>query len=88
MHEEKLSELSARIQNDTKLRDNLRLKANDQNEVEMLQRQITQEYEILKERVQDNMFHFHEHGEGLDVTIEDPGKSVEVLSPNTVSNHT
>jgi len=81
-HEEKLKSISQTIEEDSKVRDQLRLMANDQSEVDMIKKQIRQERDILKEKIENNKFQFTEYGESLEITDDNPSAPCEVLVNN------
>ena len=80
--EDRLKSLSATIEVDTKIRDQLRLRSTEQNEIDMLDRQVTQEYDILTESLRDNSYLISSHCDPVHVTREDPIAPVEVLANN------
>ena len=83
--EDRLKSLSATIEVDTKIRDQLRLRSTEQNEIDMLDRQVTQEYDILTESLRDNSYLISSHCDPVHVTRDDPIAPVEVLA-NSVRN--
>ena len=83
--EDKLKSLSATIEHDTKIRDQLRLRSADQNEIDMLEKQVSQEYDILTDLLRDNSFLISSHCGNVRVTKDDPIAPVEVLA-NAVRN--
>ena len=80
--EDRLKSLSATIEVDTKIRDQLRLRSTGQNEIDMLDRQVTQEHDILTESLRDNSYLTSSHCDPVHVTREDPIAPVEVLANN------
>ncbi len=83
--EDRLKSLSATIEVDTKIRDQLRLRSTEQNEIDMLDRQVTQEYDILTESLRDNSYLISSHCDPVHVTRDDPIAPVEVLA-NSLRN--
>lgn len=85
VQEDKLKSIATTIEQDTKIRDQLRLKQNEQNEIDMLDKQVEQEYALLEELIRDNSFLISSHGESVNITKEDPIAPVEVLATNVRS---
>eukprot|EP00571_Detonula_confervacea_P010665 CAMPEP_0172307014 /NCGR_PEP_ID=MMETSP1058-20130122/7955_1 /TAXON_ID=83371 /ORGANISM="Detonula confervacea, Strain CCMP 353" /LENGTH=1404 /DNA_ID=CAMNT_0013019073 /DNA_START=130 /DNA_END=4344 /DNA_ORIENTATION=- len=83
--EDKLKSIAATIEQDTKIREQLRLRSDEQNEIDMLERQVTQEYDVLTDLLSDNSFLISSQGENIRVTKEDPIAPVEVLHNNVRS---
>lgn len=83
--EDRLKSIAATIEQDTKIRDQLRLRADEQNEIDMLERQVTQEYDVLTDLLRENSFLISSQGERISVTKEDPIAPVEVLHNNVRS---
>ena len=80
--EDRLKSISATIEQDNKIRDQLRLRADEQNEIDMLQRQATQEYDVLNDLLRENSFLITSQGEDIRVTKEDPTAPVGVVHNN------
>ena len=80
--EDKLKSIAGTIEQDTKIRDQLRLRSDEQNEIDMLERQVTQEYDVLTDLLRENSFLISSQGENIRVTKEDPIAPVEVLHNN------
>jgi len=88
VQEEKLKSISATVEQDTKIRDQLRLQSEQQNEIVMLEGQVTQEFEVLEEKIKDNSFLLSSHGEAhVRVTKEDPVSPLDILSNNVRRKH-
>ncbi|KAL7541621.1 hypothetical protein ACHAXR_011068 [Thalassiosira sp. AJA248-18] len=80
--EDKLKSIAATIEQDTKIRDQLRLRSDEQNEIDMLEKQVTQEYDVLTDLLRENSFLISSQGEDPRVTREDPVSPIEVLHNN------
>mmetsp|Transcript_32482 Transcript_32482/g.56581 ORF Transcript_32482/g.56581 Transcript_32482/m.56581 type:complete len:1402 (+) Transcript_32482:134-4339(+) len=80
--EDRLKSISATIEQDNKIRDQLRLRADEQNEIDMLSRQATQEYDVLNDLLRENSFLITSQGEDIRVTKEDPTAPVGVVHNN------
>lgn len=80
--EDRLKSIAATIEQDTKIRDQLRLRSNEQNEIDMLDRQVDQEYDSLTDMIRDNSFLISSQGEDARVSKEDPIAPIEVLHNN------
>lgn len=83
--EDRLKSIAATIEQDAKIRDQLRLRSDEQNEIDMLERQVTQEYDVLDDLLRENSYLISSQGENVRVTKEDPIAPVEVLSNNVRS---
>eukprot|EP00581_Thalassiosira_minuscula_P014753 CAMPEP_0183721268 /NCGR_PEP_ID=MMETSP0737-20130205/13594_1 /TAXON_ID=385413 /ORGANISM="Thalassiosira miniscula, Strain CCMP1093" /LENGTH=1404 /DNA_ID=CAMNT_0025951247 /DNA_START=143 /DNA_END=4357 /DNA_ORIENTATION=+ len=83
--EDKLKSISATIEQDNKIRDQLRLRADEQNEIDMLEKQVDQEYDVLNDLLRENSFLISSQGENVRVTKEDLVSPVEVLFNNVRS---
>ena len=59
-----------------------RLRANKQNEVEMLEKQANGEYELLQEKLQENSYIISSRGEQCIISKEDPVSPTNVLHNN------
>ena len=81
VQEDKLKSISEKIEQDTKSRDQLRLKSDEQNEIDMLERQVNQEYDVLTELLKENSFLISRFPH-CNVTREDPVAPVGVLHNN------
>jgi len=83
VQEDRLKSISTSIEQDNKIRDQLRLRADEQNEIDMLERQVTQEYDTMIDLLKENSFLISSQGEGEPrVTKEDPLTPVDVLHNN------
>lgn len=80
--EDKLKAISTAIETDTKVRDTLRMKQGEQQEIDMLEKQVQQEYDVLKEMLRDQSYAISEQGENCNVSREDPVSPVDVLANN------
>jgi len=80
--EDRLKSISTTIEQDSKIRDQLRLRFNEQSEIDMLERQVSQEYDVLTDLVRDNDFMISRQGENPRLTKEDPIAPIEVLANN------
>ena len=81
--EDKLKSISATIEQDTKIRNSLRLRFNEESEIKMLENQVNQEYEALADLVKDNSYLIGEHGENSKAPPkEDVLAPTEVLANN------
>lgn len=80
--EDRLKSISATIEQDTKIRDQLRLKFNEESEISMLEKQVAQEYEVLTDLVKDNSYMISSQGENPRLTKDDPLAPAEVLANN------
>lgn len=88
VQEEKLKSISATIEQDTKIRDQLRLQSDQQNEIDMLEGQVAQEFEVLEEKIKDNSFLLTSHGEPhVKVTKEDPVSPLDIVANNVRRKH-
>ena len=54
----------------------------EQNEIDMLDRQVDQEYDSLTDMIRDNSFLISSQGEDARVSKEDPIAPIEVLHNN------
>ena len=81
--EDKLKSISASIEQDTKIRDSLRLRFNEESEIKMLENQVNQEYDALADLVKDNCYLIGEHGENSKAPPkDDPLAPTDVLANN------
>ena len=80
--EDRLKSISATIEQDSKIRDQLRLRFNEQSEIDMLERQVLQEFDVLNDLVRDNDFLISSQGENPRLTKDDPIAPIEVLANN------
>lgn len=81
--EDKLKSISATIEQDTKIRNSLRMRFNEESEIKMLENQVSQEYEALADLVKDNSYLIGEHGENSKAPPkEDVLAPTEVLANN------
>lgn len=88
VQEDKLKSISASIEYDMKVRDHLRLQSDQQNEIDLLEKQVTQEYEVLEEKMKDNSFLLSSYGEQKPrITKEDPVSPLDVLANNVRRKH-
>lgn len=55
--EDRLKSISTTIEQDSKIRDQLRLRFNEQSEIDMLERQVSQEFDVLNDLVRDGIEH-------------------------------
>ena len=85
--EDRLKSISTTIDQDSKIRDQLRLRFNEQSEIDMLDRQVSQEFDVLSDLLRDNEYLMSSHGERPRLTKEDPIAPIEVLA-NNVRNKT
>mmetsp|Transcript_20519 Transcript_20519/g.49341 ORF Transcript_20519/g.49341 Transcript_20519/m.49341 type:complete len:1398 (+) Transcript_20519:99-4292(+) len=85
VQEDKLRSIATSIEQDSKIRDQLRLRSNEQNEIDMLDRQVDQEYDATQSLIKDNSFLISSQGENINITKEDPVAPVEVLCNNVRS---
>lgn len=82
VQEDKLKSISDKIAEDTKVRDQLRLQADEQAEIEMLDKQANSEYRLLQDLIKENSFAITSQGENVRVTEEDPVSPCDVLHNN------
>ena len=83
VQEDRLKTISVKIEQDTNLRNQLRELSDEQNEVDMLENQVTQEYEILEEKLRDASYLLQTHHEShVKITIDDPVIPLEHLLDN------
>ena len=80
--EDRLKSISTTIEQDSKIRDQLRLRFNEQSEIDMLERQVSQEFDVLNDLVRDNDFLISSQGENPRLTKDDPIAPIEVLANN------
>ena len=80
--EDRLKSISTTIEQDSKIRDQLRLRFNEQSEIDMLERQVSQEFDVLNDLVRDNDFLISSQGENPRLTNDDPIAPIEVLANN------
>lgn len=80
--EDRLKSIAVTIEQDTKIRDQLRLRSNEQNEIDMLEKQVAQEYDVLTDLLKENSYLISSQGEDVRVTRDDPIAPVEVLHNN------
>ena len=80
--EDRLKCISTTIEQDSKIRDQLRLRFNEQSEIDMLERQVSQEFDVLNDLVRDNDFLISSQGENPRLTKDDPIAPIEVLANN------
>lgn len=84
VQEDRLKSISATIEQDNAVRKQLRHREKEQNEIDMLQKQVNQEYDHLAELLRDNSFLIQEQGENAPRVTQgdDPLPAVEVLHNN------
>jgi hypothetical protein len=80
--EDRLKSISTTIEQDSKIRDQLRLRFNEQSEIDMLERQVSQEFDVLNDLVRHNDFLISSQGENPRLTKDDPIAPIEVLANN------
>ncbi|KAL7521947.1 hypothetical protein ACHAWX_006642 [Stephanocyclus meneghinianus] len=80
--EDKLKSLSDSIEQDTKIRDQLRLTADSQAEIDMLEKQAAQEFDGLKDKIRENSGFLAANGEVVRVTEDDPVCPLQVVKDN------
>jgi hypothetical protein len=80
--EDRLKSISATIEQDTKIRDQQRLKFNEESEITMLEKRVAQLYEVLTDLVKDNSYMISSQGENPRLTKDDPLAPAEVLANN------
>jgi hypothetical protein len=80
--EDRLKSISTTIEQDSKIRDQLRLRFNEQSEIDMLERQVSQEFDVLNDLLRDNEYLISSQGEHPRLTKEDPIAPIEVLANN------
>ena len=80
--EDRLKSISTTVEQDSKIRDQLRLRFNEQSEIDMLERQVSQEFDVLNDLVRDNDFLISSQGENPRLTKDDPIAPIEVLANN------
>lgn len=85
--EDRLKSISTTIEQDTKIRDQLRLRADEQNEIDMLERQVNEEYDVLNDMIRENSYLISSQGENVHVTKENFLSPVEVLHNNVRDKH-
>ena len=83
VQEDRLKTISVKIEQDTNLRNQLRELSDEQNEIDMLEKQVTEEYEILEEKLRDASYLLQTHHEShVKITPEDPVIPLEHLLDN------
>lgn len=70
------------IEQDTKVRDNLRLQTDAQNEIDMLEKQAVQEYEGLKDKIRENQGLLSANGEVIRITEDDAVSPIQTVQGN------
>jgi len=72
-----------KIEQDTNLRNQLRELSDEQNEIDMLEKQVAQEYEILEEKLRDASYLLQTHHEShVKISPDDPVIPLEHLLDN------
>eukprot|EP00970_Alexandrium_tamarense_P014915 scaffold4488_cov185-Alexandrium_tamarense.AAC.19 len=88
VQEDKLKSIASRIEQDMKIRKVLNDQKNEQSEIDMLEKQVSDEFLGLKDMLKDNSYVLSEHGEhNVTVTTEDPVSPVEVAANNIRRKH-
>lgn len=83
VEEDRLKTISVKIEQDTNLRNQLRELSEEQNEIDMLEKQVAQEYEILEEKLRDASYLLQTHHEShVKITPDDPVIPLEHLLDN------
>jgi len=83
VQEDRLKTISVKIEQDTNLRNQLRELSDEQNEIDMLEKQVAQEYEILEEKLRDASYLLQTHHEShVKITPDDPVIPLEHLLDN------
>ena len=70
---------SLSIEQDGKVRDQLRLQSDARSEIEMLQKQAAQEFDGLKDKIRENSGLCSAHGEVVRVTEDEPVLPLQVI---------
>lgn len=76
------TDVSHSIEQDTKIRDQLRLTADSQAEIDMLEKQAAQEFDGLKDKIRENSGFLAANGEVVRVTEDDPVCPLQVVKDN------
>ncbi|KAL7429484.1 hypothetical protein ACHAXM_001722 [Skeletonema potamos] len=83
VQEDRLKTIAVKIEQDTNLRNQLRELSDEQNEIDMLAKQVTQEYEILEEKLKDASYLLQAHQEShVKISPDDPVIPLEYLLDN------
>eukprot|EP00956_Cyclotella_meneghiniana_P004983 scaffold6162_cov123-Cyclotella_meneghiniana.AAC.1 len=77
--EDKLKSLSDRIEQDSKVRDQLRSQTEAQSEIDMLVKQAGQEYDGLTEKIRENSGLLSANGEVIRINEEDAVQPIQVV---------
>eukprot|EP00804_Cyclotella_cryptica_P027784 CCRYP_009209-RB/>CCRYP_009209-RB protein AED:0.12 eAED:0.11 QI:270/0.73/0.68/1/0.8/0.68/16/153/1414 len=80
--EDKLKSLSESIEQDTKIRDQLRSQSDAQAEIDMLEKQAAQEFDGLKDKIRENSGFLSANGEVVRVSEDDPVCPLQVVKDN------